>query len=39
MTPEQRRAEVQRLVDKARGVLAEGGPIIIEADPDEMGQA
>jgi hypothetical protein len=28
MTPEQRRAEIQALVDKARGVLAEGGPII-----------
>jgi hypothetical protein len=28
MTPEQRRAEMQALVDKARGVLAEGGPVI-----------
>ncbi len=36
MTPEQRRAEIAELVAKARGVLAERGPVIGgEADDDE----
>jgi hypothetical protein len=35
MTPEQRRAEMQRLVDKARGVLAGDGPVI-EGEAEEI---